>query len=181
MTLDHQASTPLAGDFNVAFYAMPKQRDPRQFTKKETIQRLQEAKGYLGNKERLAFFRTNNVLLPSGYKPDEDESYYAAPKLSEFDIECLINSTKSFVDYNWRNDKRFSAGSAVNFVGSSFGMGAVIGESVAIMFYSWKKDATTKVASLWLGTWHHAPIIVWGSRLDNVRIDFLPSYIDLIH
>lgn len=158
-----------------------KPRDPRQFTKKETIERLQEAKSYLGNKERLAFLRTNNVLLPLGYRPDEDESYYAAPKLSELDIGCLMDSTKSFIDYNWRDDKRFSRGSATDFVNWSFGRGAVIGESIAIMFYSWKSDATTKVATLWLGTWHHTPIIVWGSRLDNVRIDFLSNYIDLVH
>lgn len=131
--------------------------------------------------------RTSNIYLPSNYDPTLDESYYAAPRLSEFGLKCLINDTKFFANHNWRTDSRFMASSATQFINCKWGTGAWIGESIAIAFYSWK-DATrtTKVATLWLGSWHHAPLIAWTGGIlaigdPKIKINFLPKYSDLIH
>ena len=166
---------------------MGKPRNPCRFTKKETIERLQAAKSYLGNKERLAFTQTCSIYVPAGYKPDEDESYYAAPKLSQLDIQCLTDETKGYCsaiysdNYNWRTDCRFKAVNALEFAECEFRKGASIGQSVVIIFYPWKDpDKVSKVAALWLGTWHHAPIIVWSNG-SNIKVNSLPQYIDLIH
>jgi hypothetical protein len=166
---------------------MGRPRNPCRFTKKETIERLQAAKSYLGNKERLAFTQTCSIYVPAGYKPDEDESYYAAPKLSQLDIQCLTDETKGYCsavysdNYNWRTDCRFKAVNAPEFAECEFRKGASIGQSVVVIFYPWK-DASkvSKVATLWLGTWHHAPIVVWSSG-SSIKVNPLPQYIDLIH
>jgi len=166
---------------------MSKARNPKQFTRKETIERLQEAKSYLGNKERLAFMRMNSVYLPSGYDPLLHESYFQAPKLSEFDVQCLIDSTKSLIGHDWKIDARFIASNAAEFVDWSFDKGAVIGEAIAIIFYPWReKVKTAKIATLWLGTWHHTPLVAWSGGIlaigdPKVKVDFLPKYIDLVH
>lgn len=160
---------------------MGKPRNPYRFTRKETVARLQATKSYLGNKERLAFMQTCSIYVPTGYKPTEDESYYAAPKLSEFDIRCLTDDTESYCNYDWRADNRFMAFNAIEFTESAFNRGASIGESVVIIFYPWKDESkVSKVATLWLGTWHHAPIVVWSNG-SSIKTDSLPEYIDLIH
>ena len=41
---------------------MPKTRNSLQLTRNETIERLQAAKSYLGNKDRLAFMEAIDVL-----------------------------------------------------------------------------------------------------------------------
>lgn len=148
---------------------------------------MQEAKSYLGNKERLAFMRTGSVYIPADYKPDDDESYYAAPKLSEFDLQCLADETKSFIGHNWRSDSRFRMLNAVEFTDWEFGRGASIGESVVIVFYPWKdRTKTSKIATLWLGTWHHSPLVAWTGGIlaignPKIRVDYLSKYIDLVH
>lgn len=158
---------------------MGKSRNPRQFTKKETIERLQEVKSYLGNKDRLSFC-LSGICVPSGYKPEEDESYYAAPQLENSSFKWLADNTRSFIGHDWRNDPRFLSGSASKFVDYSFKDGAVIGQCVVVVFYSYKDGGTTKVSSLWLGTWHHAPIVAWANSFE-IKVNFLPKYIDLIH
>lgn len=131
--------------------------------------------------------QTKNVYLPAGYDPEDDESYYAAPRLSEFDVQCLTDDTKSFLGYDWRADSRFKMLNAIEFTDWTFGKGAVIGQSVVIVFYPWKdRTKTSKVATLWLGTWHHAPLVVWTGGIfaigdSKIRVDFLSKYIDLIH
>jgi hypothetical protein len=160
---------------------MGKPRNPYRFTRKETVARLQATKSYLGNKERLAFTQTFSIYIPAGYKPGEDESYYAAPKLSAFDIQCLTYDTESYCNYDWRADSRFRAFTATEFTEFAFNKGASIGESVVIIFYPWKDESrVSKVATLWLGTWHHAPIVVWSDG-SSIKTDSLPEYIDLIH
>lgn len=132
--------------------------------------------------------RTQNIYLPAGYEPDKDESYYAAPKLSEFAIQCLTDDTKGFLGHNWRADNRFRMLNAMEFVDWEFHGGASIGESVVIVFYPWKdKTKTSKVVTLWLGTWHHAPLVAWTGGIlaagkdPKIKVDFLPKYTDLIH
>jgi len=160
---------------------MGKPRNPYRFTRKETIARLQAAKSYLGNKERLAFMQTLSISVPPGYRPEDDESCYAAPKLSSFDVQCLVDWTEAHSNYNWRNDARFKALNAVEFTELKFRKGASIGESVVIIFYPWKdEERVSKVATLWLGTWHHAPLVAWSDG-SEVKTEFLPEYIDLIH
>lgn len=166
---------------------MGKPRNPCRFTRKETVARLQATKSYLGNKERLAFMQTCSIYIPAGYKPDEDESYYAAPKLSQFDIQCLTDETEGCYsaiynnDCNWRVDGRFKAVNALEFAECEFRKGAFIGQSVVIIFYPWKDESkVSKVATLWLGTWHHAPIVAWSNG-SSIKVDPLPEYIDLIH
>lgn len=167
---------------------MPKPRDPRQLTKKETVERLQAAKNYLYNKDRIAYLRTNVVYTPSNYNPECDSSYYAAPRLAVADMHKLADDALSLVDYNWRDDARFKRANATQFVGWCFGHGAVIGETVQLVFYAWKRPdcaviaqpRATKFATLWLGTWHHAPVIAWTAKDLNVKVNFLPQYSDLI-
>ena len=139
--------------------------------------------------------RTQNIYLPAGYEPDKDESYYAAPRLSEFAVQCLVNDTKGFIGHDWRGDIEFKRINTVQFVGWCFGHGAAIGETVRLVFYSWKRPGcaviaqpkTTKFATLWLGTWHHAPLIAWTGGIlavgedPRIKVDFLPKYTDLIH
>lgn len=163
-------------------------RDPRQLTKRETVKRLQAAKEYLYNKDRIAYMRTNVVCTPNNYNPECDSSYYAAPKLSAIDMRRLADDTLSLVDYGWPDDARFKRTNAAQFVGWCFGSGAVIGETVQLVFYVWKRlDCTaissltaTKFATLWLGTWHHAPILAWTAKDLNVKVNSLPKYSDLI-
>lgn len=169
---------------------MPKPRDPRQFTKKETVERLQAAKAYLYNKDRIAFMRPNTVYTPSGYDPESDSSYYNAPRLSTSDMQSLADDALSFVDYCWKDDYRFKRMNASDFVNECYGRGAVIGETVNLIFYAWKRPdfkiieqpVATKFATLWLGTWHHAPILAWTTRNPIVKpnVNFLPKYSDLI-
>ncbi len=129
--------------------------------------------------------RTGSLHLPSGYDPAADESFYSAPKLSALDLECLVDSTRLLIGHNWRVDARFMASNSSEFVDWAFGKGASIGESIAIIFYPWKDSVrTAKIATLWLGTWHHAPLVAWASDAgsgSNVKIEPLAEYIDLIH
>jgi hypothetical protein len=167
---------------------MPKPRDPRQLTKKETIERLQEAKNYLGNKERIAYMRPSEVHTPDRYDPELIDSCYSAPKLHKLALRRMTSDTLLLVDYNWPDDVRFKRVHAAQFVAWCFGHGAVIGETVSLVFYSWKKPdcsviaqpRATKFATLWLGTWHHAPILVWTDKTRSVKVDSLPKYSDLI-
>jgi hypothetical protein len=160
---------------------MAKPRNPYRFTRKETVERLQATKSYLGNKERLAFMRTQNIYVPAGYRPKDDESYYAAPKLSAFDVQCLTDSAEMYWDYNWKADDRFKAVDSTEFTGESLGNGASIGVSIVVIFYPWKDESkVSKVAALWLGTWHHAPVVICNDG-SSIKTEFLPQYIDLIH
>jgi hypothetical protein len=160
---------------------MAKPRNPYRFTRKETIERLQAAKSYFGNKERLAFMRTQSIYVPAGYRPKDDESYYAAPRLSAFDVQCLADSAEMYWDYNWKADDRFKAVDSTEFTGQSLGNGASIGASIVVIFYPWKDESkVSKAVALWLGTWHHAPIAVCSDG-SSIKIDSLPQYIDLIH
>ena len=159
---------------------MAKTRNPLRFTRKETIARLQAAKSYLGDKERLAFMRTKSVYLPEGYKPTEDESFYCAPRLSSLDIQCLTDEAARYCGYNWRANDECYAGDSIEFTAHILLNAASIGQVVVIFFYPWVNDKATKVAALWLGTWHHAPVVAWSDG-SKVSVDFLPQYIDLIH
>lgn len=160
---------------------MAKTRNPLRFTRKETIARLQAAKNYFGDKERLAFMRTQNIYIPAGYRPSDDKSYYSAPKLSALDIQCLIDSAERYWDYNWKADDRFRAVNSIEFTEQTLGNRASIGASIIVVFYPWKDESkVSKVAALWLGTWHHAPIAAWNDG-GKIGVDFLPQYIDLIH
>lgn len=160
---------------------MGKPRNPYRFTRKETIERLQSTKSYLGNKERLAFMQAESIYVPAGYKPNDDESFYAAPRLAQFDIQCLVDNTEAYCNYNWRTDRKFNALNAIEFTELKFRKGASIGESVVIVFYPWKdEDKVSKVATLWLGTWHHTPLVAWSDG-SGIRTEFLPEYIDLVH
>lgn len=132
--------------------------------------------------------RPNVVYTPPGYDPESDESYYAAPRLQALDIKLMSEDTLSFVGYDWLDDTRFKRAHATQFVDWCYGKGAIIGETVSLIFYSWKKPdcsviakpKATKFATLWLGTWHHAPIVAWSDG-SNVKVNFLPEYIDLVH
>ena len=125
--------------------------------------------------------RTQSIYVPAGYKPNDDESYYAAPKLSAFYTQCFIDDAEMYWDYNWRADDRFKAVSSVEFTEQTLGGGASIGLSVVAIFYPWKnEDKVSKVAAVWLGTWHHAPIVARNEG-SGIKIEFLPEYIDLVH
>jgi hypothetical protein len=164
---------------------MPKTRNSLQLTRNETIERLQAAKSYLGNKDRLAFMRTGSIYLPCNYRPEDEQSWYSAPRLSELELCSLSECTMTFAGHNWKADSRFMASNAIEFTDWAFRKGASIGEAIVIIFYPWKeKRKTAKTATLWLGTWHHAPLIAWigGMVADqNVTVDALPKYLDLIH
>lgn len=172
---------------------MFKRRNPSQLTKAETIERTRDAKSYLGNKERIAIRRTGQIYLPSDYNPDSDESYYAAPRLSNSQLDQISQQTVSLVTTDWSDLKttKFIRTAVVDFVRLSFQTGAAIGETVEIVFYPWKdrdtasKLVATKFATLWLGTWHHAPMVAWTAGIlmvgeINVKVNFLPKYSDLI-
>ena len=167
---------------------MGKSRNPVQFTKKEAVKRLQAAKDFLGNKERIGYMRNNVVYVPHGYDPDCDSSYYAAPRLEAASIDSIVSSTLSLVSCSWDSDVRFKRSHASEFVGWCFRDGIGIGETVSLVFYAWRRPEYSpiahlearKFATLWLGTWHHAPLIAWKSS-SEAMVDFLPQYIDLIH
>lgn len=173
---------------------MSKPKDSARFTRKETIERLQELKRYLGNKERLAFACLDKKIIPEGYRPDDDRSCYNAPRLSDLSIKSLKSDAEAVFLRGWKFEKTFQRLNAFDFVSQFFGKGAAIGEAVAVIFYPWKQENScssgedveaSKFAVLWLGTWHHAPIVAWLSAISGsepeAKVDFLPKYTDLIH
>lgn len=168
---------------------MPKQRDPLRFTRKETVERLQDVKSYIGNKERLAFRYSKLQWLPEGYLPDDDESYYSAPKLESERIQLLGDRVITLTAKHWNDDRSFKKLPAVDFVCWDLGGQASIGLVIDIGFYSWKKPdcseiheaVATRLACVWLGTWHHAPLLAWRkAESASINFDSLPKYSDLI-
>lgn len=166
---------------------MPKERDPLHFTRKETVERLQDVKSYIGNKERLAFRFSKLQWLPDGYLPGHDESYYAAPKLEAERIQLLRDRVTILTADHWNDDRSFRKLPAVDFVCWDLGGQASIGLVIDIGFYSYVRhdkpedETGTKFASVWLGTWHHAPILAWRhAKSPSITVDSLPKYSDLI-
>lgn len=168
---------------------MPKPKNPTKLTRVETISRLQEVKSYLGDKERLAFRDGGLIVrLPETYNPDDDESYYRAPKLSPVSMELLKTRLEGISIGSWVGDIRFKKTNVHEFINSYICGGAYIGSTVDIAFYRWRRFSqgldqfdTTKLAVVWLGTWHHCPIVFWRSIGESkVRIDYLPKYLDLV-
>jgi len=164
-------------------------RNPLIFTRKETVERLQEVKSFLGNKERLAFRAAKTKFLPEGYDPESDESYYAAPQLEDHYVKFLSERVLTLVSANWFTDLSFRKLSTVDFVCWDLAGHASTGSVIDIAFYPWKRDdnsdtlvaTATKFASIWLGTWHHAPVIAWrqaGSAA--IKVESPPKYSDLI-
>ena len=160
-----------------------------RFTRKETVERLQDVKSYIGNKERLAFRFSKLLWLPNGYLPGHDESYYAAPKLEADRIKLLRDRGTIPTVEHGNDDRSFKKLPAVDFVCWDLGGYASIGSVIDIGFYSWKKPdcneiheaVGTKFASVWLGTWHHAPILAWRlAKSPAITVDSLPKYSDLI-
>jgi hypothetical protein len=148
------------------------------FTKIEVIRRIKEAKSYLGNKDRIFIGRAIDVVPVLGYDPLSDDSYWNSktmdidylkmllaatlPRVKALDFSCSVSAPKSYLAFEERH--------------LEFGL------TVPIMFYpfSQKKD-TKKYSLLWLGTWHHAPIVVWKEdKWVRFNGEKLPHYIDLL-
>ena len=167
---------------------MARKRDPNRFTRKETIERLKAAKDYLSNKERASFVKGRTLELPPGYDPNLDESYYCAPRLSLEQQHKLYLHTAKFIGSDSINISQFFVGSVSHFIACEFDLGAPIGATIDIAYYSWSNLEVRRLATLWLGTWHHTPLIAWAkvgklgdSTEPAIRFDYLPKYMDLIH
>ena len=185
LSLDLEPSRPLTADPEAT--TMKGKRDPNRFTRIETIHRLKEAKDYLSNKERAAFL-PGTVYLPPGYYALSDENYYAAPRLDLQQKQNLQSYVSLLGRIDWSLNGTFFVGSVSQFVDSRFHLGAPVGTTVDIVYYSWSNLEARKFAALWLGTWHHSPLLVWVKARKPedqaepvVKFDFLPKYIDLIH
>jgi hypothetical protein len=164
-------------------------RNPLIFTRKETVERLQEVKSLLGNKERLAFRAAKTKFVPEGYDPDSDESYFSAPRLEDERIKFLNERILVLTSTGWLKDLSFKKLNAVDFVCWDLAGQASIGSVVDIAFYKWERDGdeyltdlpATKFASVWLGTWHHAPLVAWRqAKSPAIKVEPLPKYSDLI-
>jgi hypothetical protein len=164
-------------------------RNPLTFTRKETVDRLQEVKNFLGNKERLAFRATKLQILPAGYDASSDDSYFSAPKLEDFYVQSLKEQISTLTSNQWFTNQSFRKLNAIDFVCWDLAGQAPIGTVVDIAFYKWERNGdeyltevpATKFASIWLGTWHHAPVVVWRSAASLAfRVETLPAYSDLI-
>lgn len=153
-------------------------RDPVFFTKREAIARLQAAKSLLAIRERVAFGRTGCTLGILGYDPEAEESFYKAPPLGEGAISWLGDCALAAEDAG-RWESPSSASPASQFVGSNFYGRVPIGEVVKLLFFAWGKSSATKAAALWLGTWHHAPIVACCNA-GKLTVQSLPAYSDLI-
>jgi hypothetical protein len=167
---------------------MGRRRDPDRFTRKETIERLKAAKDYLSSKERASFARGRILELPPGYDSTLDESYYCAPRLNLEQQRKLYLHTVELADLRSINATQFFVGSVSHFVSCEFDLGAPIGTTIDIAYYSWSNLEVHKLATLWLGTWHHTPLLVWikaskpvDSTGPTVKFSPLPKYMDLIH
>ena len=189
LSLDLGPARPLTADPEAT--TMKGKRDPNRFTRIETIHRLKEAKDYLSNKERAAFL-PGTVYLPPRYYAPLDENYYAAPRLDLQQKQDMQSHTLQLSGMDWGFRLLFGGtffvGSVSQFVDSRFHLGAPVGTTVDIVYYSWSNLEARKFATLWLGTWHHSPLLVWTKAKKPedqaepvVKFDFLPKYIDLIH
>ena len=167
---------------------MPK-LNPLRFTRKETVERLQEVKSFLGNKERLAFRAAKVCLLPEGYDPHSDESYFSAPRLQTQHTKFISERALTVTADSWFTDLSFRKLNAVDFVCWDLAGQASIGAVVDIAFYKWERVdddyidevPATKLASVWLGTWHHSPIVAWRqAKSPAIKLESLPKYSDLI-
>ena len=167
-------------------------RDPYWFTRKESVDRLQSVKGLLGNKERLAYRASALTVLPDHYDPLDDKSYYSAPLFPETGCQLLASRLLSLTPDRWLDVKcvnsglRFRRLPAVDFVCWDLGGRTPIGAIIDLAFYSWKEDSdlprASKFASVWLGTWHHCPLVAWrSSNGEHAKFDYLPEFFDLLH
>lgn len=167
--------------------SMPR-RDPARFTRKETIERIQALKSYLAIKERLALrFAPGLSLLPSGYDPSLEESFYLAPRLEQSSIDVIRERLTSLRQSDWWSESSIKKVIASSFVDTELSGSAEIGSVIDIVFYPWKADdmgkrVATKYAVFWIGTWHHAPQFSWcnSNSLMQVYTNYLPAYSDLI-
>lgn len=185
LSLDLGPVRPLTADPEAS--TMKGKRDPNRFTRIETIHRLKEAKDYLSSKERAAFL-PGIVYLPPRYFAPLDENYYSGPRLEPEQRQDMQSHTLQLSGMDWSLSGPFFVGSVGQFVDSRFHLGTPVGTTVDIVYYSWSNLEARKFATLWLGTWHHAPLLVWiqakkpnVSTEPAVKFDFLPKYIDLIH
>jgi hypothetical protein len=173
-------------------------KNPYRFTRKEAIERIKEAKSYLCNKERVAFrtvfTKPSEILLPRGYDPRLDESYYNAPPLSDQSTDLLKSRASATPGLTEQDviqclSKNFYQGSTSDFVDATLKR-ALCGSVIELVFYTWVRHdfrpyvqpVVTRFACLWLGTWHHCPIIAWTVMQyhNPVNVEHLPKYIDLI-
>lgn len=190
LSLDLGPGRPLTADSRAHIVnpeAMSRKRDPNRFTRKETVERLKEAKDYLANKERAAFVK-GTVYLPPRYYSTLDESYFCSYRLDSGQQRGLHDNTLKLVTVTSLAGTNFFAGSVAQFVDSTFELGAPIGMTFDIAYYAWSNLEVRKLATLWLGTWHHAPLLVWakapkaGDQTQPVvKFNPLPKYMDLIH
>lgn len=164
-------------------------RNPLIFTRKETVERLQEVKSLLGNKERLAFKNAKTRFLPDGYDAESDESYFSAPRLAAEHERFLRERVLVLTANDWFKDLSFRKLNAVDFVCWDLAGQATIGTVIDIAFYKWERVnddyvdevPATKFASVWLGSWHYSPIIAWRqAKSPAIKLESLPKYSDLI-
>lgn len=175
---------------------MPKQREPHYFTRKETTERIQEAKVFACGRERAALrlsFPYSIVFLPTEYDPRLEESYYGAPPLSD-QWRNMLSKRIAEAEWSLQTDSDFEKTDVSAFVKSFPDRRAPVGCAVDLLFYRWVRhdlrenaeDSPTRFATLWLGTWHHCPLLFWRKSdvtIGNqalVKVDRLPRYLDLI-
>lgn len=175
-----------------------------KFTKKETIERIQEARRYLerGVRSRAAYSRVNMTMTPRGYVPTEIESSFSAPPLEPDYRNLLISgayrtSREGYGVLSLIREKIMFRGTSKDFV-ESFGttlddQKASFGEVFDIVttpfhdpgrkeFLSGIKPRKIAISfcRLWIGTPHHAPIgyFTWCDRPGTLHT--LEKYTDLL-
>ena len=175
---------------------MPKQREPYYFTRKETTERIQEAKVFVCGRERAALrlsFPYSIAFVPVGYDPRLEESYYCAPPLSD-QWRNSLSKRIAYANWSLQADSDFERIDVSAFVKSLPDRRAPVGCAVDLLFYKWVRhdlrgnaeDSPTRFATLWLGTWHHCPLLFWRNNDVTiksealVKVDRLPRYLDLI-
>lgn len=154
------------------------QRNPFRLTKKEVIERLDATKKFLYNRERVSYFSSSVVIPVPNYDPEDDSSFYSAESMNSGELLDVLNHMISA--YPDVVDVPFTFNEKGKFVNSRDHI-TMIGSTVGLLFYPYSSSLITKHCALWIGTWHHSPIVYWrASDTKKIRCEKIPQYADLI-
>jgi hypothetical protein len=137
---------------------MPIKREPLFFTKKEAANRLIALKAHLNIKERIVLSWHSSVWYPE-YNPMAPETALNSRIKLQLDdflpvaLEAQLTEAIQFEALKFVLDESNSV--PYRFVDKEEKI--PVGRFVDIKFYRWKSPETTKIVSVWLGTWEIAP------------------------
>ena len=154
------------------------------FTLREMHGRLRAAKSFLAANDRVRYVRSDSSICVPNYDPESIDAFLCKSGvdtdiLSSFvlDLPRICSSVEDSVVCSEPDPISFTENPR---------QPRKIGLVVPMLFYERPASVIRLYAALWLGTWHHAPVIAWGNAAllkkgsATIMCQKLPAYSDLL-